>query len=113
MLYNLDKTHVRAGARASEKMRLVDCPNCFTSNSDDSETGDKSFMSRGGQRLRRLFHRRKGVQANGNGTSSTATANHNSTAGYKLVNRKYPNERKPMANKSKRDFQKGRNFYVN
>lgn len=94
-------------------MRLVDCPNCFTSNSDDSEFGDKSFMSRGGQRLRRLFHRRKGLQANENGTSSTATANHNSTADYKLVNRKYPNERKPMANKTKRDSLKGRNFNVN
>lgn len=91
------------------KMRLVDCPNCFTSNSDDS-TSSGWFVNRSGQRLRRLFRRRKSqyVSGSANGEVSTAAGGRHDGSAHKVQIRRYPVERKPLA--KKRDF-KGRNWY--
>lgn len=89
------------------KMRLVDCPNCFTSNSDDS-TSSGWFVNRSGQRLRRLFRRRKSqyVSGSANGEVSAVAGGRHDGSAHKVQIRRYPVERKPLA--KKRDF-KGRN----
>lgn len=98
-------------------MRLVDCPNCFTSNSDDSLSSG-SFVNRSGQRLRRLFRRRRAQCSNGGLTNDSPAIRDrvNKSSDQKLTNshgwngnasqRRYPIERKLVA--SKKRIPKGR-----
>lgn len=44
-------------------MGLVKCPNCLSFNSGETGCKDLAFVSKGGQRLKRLFKRRKGLKS--------------------------------------------------
>lgn len=73
-------------------MRLVDCPNCFSSNLEESEQSDAFLVGRGGQKLRRFFGRSKIPKV-----CSAATGKGQNR--YTLANRKYPIERKHKVKK--------------